>query len=218
MLCVILNYKTIRGFPRYLGIKFVAPVVFLLLMTVVLVYLGAMASLKPRVFLCLLFPSAYLLVVCWPEFRGGRDRVLHVLLVLVLSGMMIKYAYQDAKAIRQVRITQKEFDEYQYPLVKTKKGVLYLGGEFHSEFLFPFGIKDLKLRGVGLGWLTNIPFQKGVLDCHMDFVDSNILYFGKKDELPIGLLERIDKNYGIKPLVMTIDKNEKYALYEFVSK
>lgn len=224
LLCIVINDKRFTISPHYihlgrvrLNVKMMVLVSSCLLMTFILVYLGATASLKNRVFLCLLFPIVYLLASSWPKEKARYKVLFQLSLVLVLSGMIIKYAWQDVKVRRLVQSNQKEFDEYQYPLVKDLDGILYFGA-FHSEYLPSFGIKDLKFRCAGLGWTTCIPFQKGLLDCHRDFIDSNVLIFGRLDSPPERLVEMIKKNYGISSQSVIVEKNDQYALYKIVMK
>ena len=196
LLCIVMNDKSSSYYMRLgqarLNVNILVLVSSCLLVTFVVVYLGATASLKNRVFLCLLFPIVYLLASSWPKEKAHYKVLFQLSLGLVLSGMTIKYAYQDAKVMRLVRFNQEEFDEWQYPLVKDLKGLLYFGA-FHSEYLPSFGIKDLKFRCAGLGWTTCIPFQKGLLDCHRGFIDSSVLIFGRLDSPPEQLVEMIKK-------------------------
>lgn len=224
LLCIVINDKRFVISPHLLhlghvilNVKMVVLIFSCLLMTFILVYLGATASLKNRVFLCSLFPTVYLLASCWPEEKARYKVLFRLLLVLVLSGMIIKYAWQDVKVRQLVQSNQKEFEEFQYPLVKNLEGLLYFGA-FHSEYLSSFGIKNLNFRCVGLGWTTCIPFQNGLLDCHRDFVDSDVLIFGKLDSPPEQFLERIEKNYGISSQFEIVKKNSQYALYKIVMK
>lgn len=71
---------------------------------------------------------------------------------------------------------------------------------------------------IGLGWLTNIPLQKGVLECHADLVDSNSLCFCGVDSPPCYLMKAIKRNYGIDTEPILIASNEKYALYSLKSR
>ena len=220
LLCIVMNdkrspYYIHLGHAR-LNVKMVVLISSCLLMSFILVYLGATASLKNRVFLCLLFPMVYLLASCWPEENAHYKVLFRIFLVLVLSGMIIKYAWQDVKVRRLVQINQKEFEEFQYPLVKDLEGLLSFG-TFHSEYLSPFGIKDMRFHCVGFGWCTCIPFQKGILECHRDFVDSDILVFGDMETSFDGFLERLSRNYGLNAQLIIVNNNKKYALYKFVS-
>lgn len=223
LLCIVMNNKRFINSSHYihlghvrLNVKMVVLISFCLLMTFILVYLGATASLKNRVFLCLLFPTVYLLASCWPEEKAHYKVLFRLLLVLVLIGIIIKYAWQDVKVRQLVQSNQKEFEEFQYPLVKDLEGFLCFG-TFHSEYLSPFGIKDIRFHCAGLGWCACIPFQKGILECHRDFVDSDILVFGNIETAFEEFLERLDRNYGLQAQVLTVDNNKGYALYKFVS-
>lgn len=223
LFCIVMNVKRFAVSSQYmhlgrarLNVKMVVLISSCLLMTFILVYLGATASLKNRVFLCMLFPIVYLLASCWPEEKAHYKLLFRLSFVLVLSGMIIKYAWQDVKVRRLVQSYQKEFEKFQYPLVKDLDGLLCFGA-FHSEYLYPFEIKDMRFHCVGLGWCTCIPFQKGILECHRDFVNSDIILFGKIDVLPVGLLESIDKNYGIKTRIIIVNSNKKHLLYKIVS-
>lgn len=193
-------------------------VVSFLFSLVLVFYVAATDSLKNRVFLCWLIPMSYLLVCGFRERddssrNGFMERLLPVVLVM---GLLMKYGYQNVKVINKVRSQQKEFNEWQLPLVAEKNDIIYPGA-FRYEFLPPFEISGLKFRMVGLGWMTCIPFQRGILESHSDFVDSDIVYFGHVSAPPVHLLERIQKNYGYASTIETVECNEKYALFKFVS-
>ena len=194
------------------------PVVFssFVLVLLVMVYIGMTGSLKNRVFLCMLLPMTYLLVYDFRIVNGKRGKSIIIGLSMVLLGLILKYGYQDKKVISLVHSHQKEFSVLQYPLVEDYFGTLYTG-EFRLEYLSPFEVCRMNYHPVGLGWMTCIPFQKGILECYRDFVDSDIAYYGQVDNPPIHILERIQKNYGISARLVTIDRNEKYALYKFIS-
>lgn len=134
--------------------------------------------------------------------------------------MILRCSYQDYKAFKVSTRIKNSFINFQLSLfdeLENQDWCLCLRC-CNYEYLPVMHIKDFGFRRVGFGWTTNIPFQKGILESHRDFVDSNILYFGEVAAPPVALVERIEKNYGIKNELVIVNKNEWFALYKFVSK
>lgn len=185
---------------------------------IVLVYLGIFATLKNRVFLCMLFPMTYQMLKAFPraDYQKG-ERTAFIIISAIMVALVAKYVYQNYKVVKLVQIRQKEFDAFQNPLIQDKEDVLFLSS-FYLEYMHPFSIKDYKFRIIGLGWLTNIPLQKGLLESHADLVDSNSLCFCGVDCPPVNLMKAIKRNYGVDTEPIPIAYNEKYALYSLKSR
>lgn len=213
MACLIWNYKSSSGSR----LRFVVLILTFLLWMSLLLYLGATASLKNRVFICMMLPMVYLLVKLSPPGEESRYKLLNVVSVLVLTGLVVKYSHQLFKVVDCEQSKYESFTSYQEPLLEGFEGILY-PRNCNIECLPVMHIKDVGFKFVGLGWSSCIPFQKGVLESHRDFVDSEIAYFGILEAPPIQIKERIEKNYGIGNDIVVFGKNKKYALYQFVSK
>ena len=208
--CLVLNVKRKNRNGSFGLIEIVT------IFAIVLVYLGIFASLKNRVFICMLVPVTYQMLKLLPDM----DLQMGNGTIMILSGLMmvlvVKYVYQDYKVVKQTSTRLEEFDAYQNPLIQDNKGVLYLYC-LMNECMHPFAVKDYKVKNVGLGWLTNIPLQKDVLESHLDFVDSDILCFCGAGRPPFHLVKAIKRNYGVDVRPVQVASNEKYALYALKS-
>lgn len=188
-----------------------------LLWIFVLLYFGATALLKNRVFMCALLPMCYLMVKSYMMDTTAKVNLSNTLLLCVLFGLIIKYMYQDYKVVKSVKAKNNVFASVQWPLLERQDGLVYCSGGCMIECLPIMQIKDVGFREVGLGWLTCIPFQKGVLESHKDFLDSGILCFGRVEAPPVKIMDRIKVNYGIMTQIDVVDRNERYAIYKFVT-
>lgn len=179
------------------------------------VMLGVSINLyvKDRVFLCMLLPIVYTMVVLLPEMK----KTTLVLPLFAMCGLIGGYLFKDYKYIGGVHDGIEYVNSYQIPLVKERKEKVF-SIEFWEQFLPPFGIKDVKCQVRGLGWSAMSPLNKGILESYLDFVDSEWVFFTQVDDPPIKIANAIDRHYGISLDVELIDSNEKYALYKFVSK
>lgn len=210
----------------------------LFLFAALAVYLGSTATLKSRVFVCMLMAMSYLTVRLFPDTQRGRVLLRvrmaksylsvrlfpytraslgRVLLCLVLLGLICKYVAKDDQEWRSNKWCMDDFAANQKPLLEHFDGYLYPLG-FNMDCYSPFGIKDIPFRMAGLGWLERIPFSKGVWEKHLDFVDSGVLYFGKAHEPPDHIMDRITHNYGVAVEAVPVKANRDYALYKIVSK
>lgn len=210
-----------------------------LLFAALAVYLGLSATLKNRVFVCMLMAMAYLAVRLFPDtreepvsvrirmaksclevglFPKNRGSYGEVCVCLVLLGLIFKYTSQNQKFMLENRRRAIDFAANERPLVENYSGFLYPSLDFSMNGYSPFGIKDIPFRMVGLGWLERIPFGKGVWEKHLDFVDSEVLYFGKANDPPVHIMDRITHNYGVAVEAVPVRANKAYALYKIVSK
>ena len=194
-----------------------ALIVIYAIFVIVLVYFGIFATLKNRVFLCTLGPMTYQMQKAFPGLDDQKGKGSAFIIIAIMVALVAKYVYQNYKVVKLVQIKQKEFDAFQNPLIQDKEDVLYFSS-FYLEYVHPFTIKDYKFRMIGLGWLANIPLQKGVLESHADLVDSKSLCFCGVDSPPFNLMKAIKRNYGIDIEPIPIAFNEKYALYSLKSR
>ena len=214
------------GYFAFIGFSLKSPrdktriivlLVSLLLFVAFLVYLGITATLKNRVFLCMLLAMSYIMVELSPKNDGKLGQVSAIILFGVLSGLVVKYIYQDYKVWKKVRSDEKWFVENQWPLVEHYSGILYPSA-FRSQCLSPFDLKSTPFQMKGWGWTACIPFNKDVLEKHVDLVDSDIMCLGTVNAPPEHILQRIEKNYDINVAIQVMAQNDEYALYKFVSK
>lgn len=211
-ICLAMNAKRRKKGNAPSALRVIKVAMTIGLFVVLIIGLGATYQFKNRVFLCMLLPMVWQMIEAFPIGREDYTKLGLGLMIVAVVGVVEKYSFQDYKVIRSVRLGLKEFVEYQYPLVKSQKGVVY-PGSLGLEWLNPFEIKELPFRLVGLGWSSGIPFQKGVLDSHRSFIDSGIIWFGKTGNSPVGIAKAIERNYGVKVRICTIEQNERYALF-----
>jgi len=183
------------------------------LFVLVLVYIGGGMSLKNRVFLCMLLPMVYQMIAFYIEDSYVKSRLLNVILLVLIVGLVLKYVKQVDKVRGTYLVRQEMFDRYEFPLVASHTCAIY---GCHLECLHPFHVKDTPFRSIGLGWMTEIPFNTGRLESHLDFVDSDIVCFSGIDSPPKEIANSIERNYGIPVKLEIVDHNEKYALFKFV--
>ncbi len=183
------------------------------LFTIILVYLGMFNSLKNRVFLCMLVPVIYQMLKLFPVLGLQQRKECVFMMAVITMGFAVKYLYQDYKVVNLVRSSLIEFECYQLPLVRDFDGLLYTTA-CHIEYLHPFAINKVHFQKLDLGWPATIPFQKGVLESHRDFVDSEVLYFGYPS---VDVLKAINRNYGLEVETIPVASNGKYALVSIKS-
>lgn len=213
IICIILNYCNLKQ----VSLIVYMPIVLLLLWGGLMLYIGATSSLKNRVFVCMLLPLSCFLMVSIPLTVVDKGRLLCRMMALIMLGLILKYFNQCYNVVKSNQSNCDNFVSYQWPLLKEQKGVLFLGS-CKVEYLPVMKIKDTPFQVVNLGWSTCIPFQKGILESYLDFVDTDILFFFEADSPPTGISKSIERNYGIKNEIETVCYNDKYALYKFVSK
>ena len=213
VVCVVLN----RGNKDSIPLKVYMLIALFLLWVFIVLYISATTTLKNRVFVCMLLPLSYSLAISIPLSVADKNRLLGGMMIFIMLGLILKYVNQCYKVGKSNQSNCDNFVSYQWPLLKDQKGVLYLGS-CKIECMPVMKIKDTPYRVVGLGWLTCVPFQKGILEAHLDFIDTDILCFFKADSPPTGISNSIERNYGIRNEIETVCYNDKYALYKFVSK
>ena len=133
---------------------------------------------------------------------AGDPNVLMMIWIFVLAGAFAA----TAKEIGAIDATVQNEPEAQLYM-------LYVPGLYES----PWRFKDATYRAVGLGWLTGIPFQKGVLDSFDDFLNSKLRYLCSVEQPPQHILESIQRNYDANARMVVEYENEKYAVFKFVS-
>lgn len=205
------------------------PLLALLVFFVTLIYLGAFHDLKYRVFLCMLLPMMYqILYWCSSVSNDNRlDIVSHIVVTIACFGVCVKYVKQDVGFVIHVNAWNKEtVEKYLWPLLKGKeeRTLCTYSGWAYTEYIHPFKLHNLPVRFMGFGWMTANPLNKGVLECHLDLVDSNVLCGCYVYDCPDRLFETseklvkaIKKNYDVAADVVVVDSNKKFVLYRLVS-
>lgn len=199
------------------------PLSALVLLLLLLMYIQITMSMKDRVFLCMLFPLTYELLLCSQlPVSEKRSSFCRWVISCVAIGITMKYLVQDIKVNRADRERYQMFLSCQKALIdkcsSNDELSLVYPACFYLDYISPFKIKDVNFR-MGLGWFTCIPFDhKKIIMNHLDFLDSGVLYFGRLEEPPLGIANSIERNYGIKVKIEKVDNNDQYALYQFVSK
>ena len=212
IMAIVLSEKERSRRQRFVALA--PPILTLLIFWMFVLYFGITAVLKPRAFFCLLLPVVCQMLMQFPVANTRRVRMITGAMACLMAVMTIKYVKQVDKVNKLYHAQQEEFDTFIYPLIQNRTDALHGG---LSEYLSPFAVKDIAFRPVSMGWMTKIPFNKGVMESHLDYVDSGILYLSGADGPPTGISNSIERNYGVKVAIETVDSNEKYALYKFVS-
>ena len=188
--------------------------------------MGALALIKERVVLCMAMPMLYM------TFYGNAHLLEEDLsdskkkwVAVALSVMLLVVAWSwGAHTQRQVSGRQETMEEHAAYInqaidatvqnePEAQLYMLYVPGIYES----PWRFKDATYRAVGLGWLTGIPFQKGVLDSFDDFLNSKLRYLCSVEQPPQHILESIQRNYDPNARMVVEYENEKYAVFKFVS-
>lgn len=240
--CINLRQLRLYLFPvLFVGIGLVAssvlakkrrlyPLLALIAFFIVLIYLGAFHDLKYRVFLCMLLPMMYQMLYWLPPFSNENrlDVVSCIFVILACLGVCVKYVKQDIGAVNHVNAWNMEVVEnYLRPLLKGKENrtLCTMSGWAYTEYIHPYRLHQLPVRFMGFGWMTANPLNKGVLCCHLDLVDSNVLCGCYVMDCPNNLIETseklikaIKKNYDVEADIVVVDSNEKFVLYKFISK
>lgn len=213
VVAIVFKDKSVKDRRQRL-VDIACPVLVFLFFAAFILYFGVTEVLKPRAFLCMLLPVVCQMVMLFPQDENRVSKLLLYVMAVFVMGMALKYVKQVDKVNQLYHANQKEFDAYIFPLIndcsKTIKGC-------PSEYLRPFHIKDVSFHTIGMGWMTKIPFNKGRLECHLDFVDSDFLYLSGVDNPPYAISNSIERNYDVKVKVEMTDCNERFALYKFVS-
>lgn len=212
-IAILVKDKTVKDW-RQRFVDLACPVLVFLFFAFFILYFGVTELLKPRAFLCMLLPLVCQLALLFPHVEVPKTRWLVGIMALLVFVLSAKYVKQVEKVNRLYHANQKAFDLYEYPLIKDRPEAIK---GCHSECISPFHVKDIQFHTVGMGWMTKIPFNKGLLENHLDFVDSSVMYLSEVDNPPIGITNAIERNYGKKTRIVIVASNEKNALYKIVS-
>ena len=214
LIAILIKDKTVQDW-RQRFVDLACPVLAFLLFASFILYFGVTELLNPRAFLSMLLPMACQMALLFPHADAPKTKWMVGIMALLLFVLSAKYVKQVDKVNLMYHANQKTFDLYEYPLIKDRQEVIK---GCHSEYIRPFHVKDIQFHTVGMGWMTKMPFNKGIIESHLDFVDANVLYLSEVDSPPVGLVNAIERNYGKKTRIVIVDSNEKNALYKIVSK
>lgn len=189
----------------------------MLLFFFIIVHISTTGILKNRISICLLLPISYLIILLYQNRHDKLGRIIAICFSSVILLLADKHVSQGLKAWKNIDSSRNFFELYQRPLIKTYTGYIYPRAIF-LEYLSPFEIKEATFHIAGLGWCSNIPFNKGRLESFQDFVDSDIVYIGWTASPPQHMVERIKQNYGIDAEIIKESFNDVCTMYKFVSK
>lgn len=189
----------------------ILPILYFAFWLFVLCYVSMNGKPKQRVFSCFLFVCLYVGMYLFKY----RSRNFNYATIGMFSISLLFCTYKTYK-YREERMLQYETSwKEQCSLLREvpSNSILYAPG-FASQNLPPFSIKtSTTYIPRGLGWMSNIPFNKGIFESHKDIVTHHILIFADKEYTPIWLLQSaISKNYGIKTAKKVYRETEHYAL------
>lgn len=188
--------------------------------TVLIMYVSLNGFIKNRVFLCLVMSVAMVSYLLLPRHMSMNGKVAIGMLVLALCGQYIAQLIQvsnDDFARREI-----EWKQMQEPLLKTvpDDGTLVtVGAALNLEFLEPFHIKDFDTRRYAAGWVTNIPFNKGIATSHLDFAQPNMYlmvpnnYLDERSRVNM-VRQQIVQHYGVQTQIELCHQNEEYSIIQ----
>lgn len=188
------------------------PIICLLCFLGLTCYIEGVMIMKDRVFICLLMPSVYCMLYCTSQ---SMPKILVYGILVVFIGLSCKYAYQVYKQYKENQRGKIMVEKYQNPLVLDKQDYWIYG--LNINHFPPFQIREIPIRIVTLGWQAGIPFNKGVLEKHTDFIDSNILLIRNKGNRPNNIVQAIYRNYDIPVRLEVLEENEVFELMHIVS-
>lgn len=175
------------------------------------------ATIKERVFLSAIIPLMLILTLLIINYqkRNWGIIVSSVFYLLILGTIV-----QQSMDLYIIKKEQRELIDEQLNLVRStgNHAIVPFGTNLALEGLSPFGItsafKSFENKLVGVGWLTQIPLNRGRMDSHLDFVEKSILIFLHKDSEPClrNIQYCMKKNYQIKTSLEIVAQNEFYEI------
>ncbi len=184
----------------------------------VFVLISMNAYLKDRVFLCMLLPISYALIL---SLSNVYDKLFDKLKWCVLGCILIIGSFYDVSAICKNNETALSIEQRaeQCNLLQHTNDYVY---DFDCGIVMEdvWHIKDFPAHPVVLGWLTYIPLSKDILLGYDDFVNNDIVIFSEKGNATT--VEKI-QNYLLNKYEMIvqysiINQSEHYALYKITQK
>lgn len=175
------------------------------------------ATIKERVFLSAIIPLMLILTLLIVNYqkRDWRIIVLSVFYLLILGTIV-----QQSIDLYVVKKDQRQLIVKQLNLIRSidKHDIVPFGANLILEGLSPFRItslfKSFDKKLLGVGWMSQIPLNRGRMDSHLDFVGKSILIFLHKDSEPSirNIQYCIRKNYQTETTLEIVAKNEFYEI------
>lgn len=181
-------------------------------------------TLKTRVFICMLTPMIYML---WKNFMAERPDskpfriiyasyiALYVAAIWVCAEHTYRYKQNEQRLTNLWRNWQLEV------LKQIPEGVniCTLNMALRVENLNPWHIKDFDYNMLAMGWRTNNPGQKGILESHRDLLRDNVYMFLYKDEPLVGYIRyALKRHYDISTRTESIASNRLYEVLQIREK
>ena len=174
----------------------------------VFAYVSMSGILKFRVFICFLLPFLFLLILESNSLSINNKKIR----VLLSCGMIFVFTSFWLVRTNNIRVASKEdrsLSMKNYAIVSQSiDDYMYVvpSGGLVIQHINPFVIDKCCFRGRirGLGWLTKIPFNKGILESHKDLVDNDICLIVREDFDFEKLQTAIYENYNINTKIDTI--------------
>ncbi len=172
------------------------------------------AYLKDRVFICMILPIIYTIIISLINTESGYQTtfkvVIHCCFVCVIGFYAVNAIYRNT-----TNMLPKDLQDEQCELLKSTDEYVY-NFDCSLAMDYVWNVKDFPARPVSLGWLTNIPLSKNVLLGYDDFVNNKIVIFSNHGNT--NQVEKIQNyllsKYNIDATYTIVNQSEHYALYK----
>lgn len=199
--------------------------IYALLYLSLLSVLSLDVTLKYRVFLSTLYPVFFVLFYMTSFSR--KNKISTALIVLSCAIFIVAF---NGKSYKTQLAKDKKNASFSYEtkqIVDRAKAkdivILPYAADLSVENYNPFRLTELMCcrRFVSLGWLTNIPFNKTMINDYRDIVDLNIGVFvsrANEEKIIPHLQQSLKENYDYHTDLMYIDETEHYLMIKLIQK
>lgn len=199
---------------RKIGLSIVA-----LLVVAIMVFVALNATLKNRVFLCILI-ATMTIVYHWMHID---NRIAIITLCVAIVGLSAFYAKQTYEVGKWNASGCVNWNKNQISLVSQlpdEARLLMLVADMKIEYTPPFHIKEIPYHFCVLGWMTANPLNNQ-LSSHKALIDPNVYIFmrntGYTPMLLTHIREQIQYHYGLQTELSVFAENQSYAIVQLKS-
>lgn len=197
------------------GLKF-SILGYILFWCAISIFISMDAYVKQRVFLAMLGPAFMVLIIAIKERSLVRKGLICIFVIVLAANLCVtSINFRNSR----IRVVKRELSESMGLLKRNEFQVIIpYKGDFMFELLNPFA-PDFTNKFCGVGWMTNIPFNKDKFDSHLTLLDREKVMFlhnSSCDEIK-SISVAIKKNYGIDTKIISIDSTENFKLLKWVA-
>lgn len=190
----------------------------LIMLAVMLYYVSTYRLLHDRVVNCFVLP-VMIHFILFDLLSSAKT--LSILVASVFFLMFIVYIEQNVSLVGEWPEKRDKLTKQTFVLSEQAKDseevMVYAYSGPNCIDIPPFQVSSYPAKFVCLGWMTNSPLNNGKLKSHYDFVDSDILLFCEKDNLPLDIMGGIERNYKIQCGLEMVKTDGEYVLFKIVS-